>query len=88
MLFRSNYLSSIFLDAAGLEMSNFNRYLLGLYKKLPAISAAGSYDSEGKLHENTEKDNLYAKLMEEYEIVQYNYLFDNENRLDKHFTIK
>ncbi len=83
-----NYLSSIFLDAAGLEMSNFNRYLLGLYKKLPAISAAGSYDSEGKLHENTEKDNLYAKLMEEYEIVQYNYLFDNENRLDKHFTIK
>ncbi len=82
-----NYLSSIFLDAAGLEMSDFNRYLLGLYKKLPAISAAGSYDSEGKLHENTEKDNLYAKLMEEYEIVQYNYLFDNENRLDEHFTI-
>lgn len=82
-----NYLSSIFLDAANLKMSNFNRYLLDLYKKLPAISAAGSYDSEGKLHENTEKDNLYAKLMEEYEIVQYNYLFDNKNRLDKHFTI-
>lgn len=82
-----NYLSSIFLEAAGLKMSNFNRYLLGLHKKLPAISAAGSYDNEGRLHENTEKDNLYAKLMEEYEIIQYNYLFDSKNRLDRHFTI-
>ena len=80
-----NYLSSLFLDAAGLKMSNFNRYLLDLYRKLPAISAAGSYDSDGVLHGENEKDNEYAKLMEDYEIVQYNYLFDDENRLDRHF---
>ncbi len=80
-----NYLSSIFLDAAGLKSSNFNRYLLDLYKKLPAISAAGSYDSAGTLHEKRERNNKYAQLMKEYEIVQYNYLFDDGNRLDKHF---
>ena len=80
-----NYLSSIFLDAAGLKPSNFNRYLLDLYKKLPAISAAGSYDSAGTLHEKRERNNKYAQLMKEYETVQYNYLFDDGNRLDKHF---
>lgn len=80
-----NYLSSIFLDAAGLKSSDFNRYLMDLYKKLPAISAAGSYDSAGTLHEKRERNNKYAQLMKEYEIVQYNYLFDDGNRLDKHF---
>ena len=80
-----NYLSSIFLDAAGLKSSNFNRYLLDLYKKLPAISAVGSYDSTGTLHEKSERNNKYSQLMKEYEIVQYNYLFDDENRLDRHF---
>lgn len=82
-----NYLSSIFLSVANLKMSNFNRYLLDLHKKLPAISAVGCYDSSGTLHETTEKNNEYAKLMKEYEMIQYNYLFDEENRLDKHYNI-
>lgn len=80
-----NYLSSIFLDVAGLKMSNFNRYLLDLYKKLPVVSAVGSYDRDGKLHNSGEKNSEYAKLMKEYEIVQYNYLFDDDNRLDKYY---
>ena len=80
-----NYLSSIFLDAAGLKMSNFNRYLLELHKKLPAISAVGSYDNSGTLHDKDERNNKYSQLMKEYEIVQYNYLFDGKNRLDRHF---
>ena len=68
-------------------MSNFNRYLLDLYKKLPAISAVGSYDSSKKLHEAEEKDSEYASLMKEYEMIQYNYLFDEENRLDRHYNV-
>lgn len=80
-----NYLSSIFLDVASLKMSNFNRYLLDLYKKLPIVSAVGSYDSDGKLHNKDERNTKYAKLMKEYEIVQYNYLFDDDNRLDKYY---
>lgn len=82
-----NYLSSIFLSATGLKMSNFNRYLLDLYKKLPAISAVGSYDSSGKLHEDKEKNTEYAELMKEYEMIQYNYLFDEEHRLDRHYKV-
>lgn len=82
-----NYLASIFLSVTGLKMSNFNRYLLDLYKKLPVISDVGSYDSSGKLHNAAETTGEYAKLMKEYEMIQYNYLFDEESRLDKHYQV-
>lgn len=83
-----NYLSSIFLNVAGLKMSNYNRYLLDLYKKLPAISAVGSYDKDGGIHDKSEKSSEYAELMKEYEMIQYNYLFDEENRLDEHYIVQ
>lgn len=82
-----NYLSSLMLQTAGLKLSNFNRYLLDLHKKLPSVSANGYYDSEGKLHDYSEEDAENQRLLEEYEMVQYHYLFDRENRLEKHFTI-
>ena len=81
------YLSSLMLQTAGLKLSNFNRYLLDLHKKLPSVSANGYYDSEGKLHDYSEEDAENQRLLEEYEMVQYHYLFDRENRLEKHFTI-
>lgn len=80
-----NYLSSILLSKAGLKMSDYNRYLLDLYNDIPSISATGFYDKNNKLHETTEKTGKYAEKLEEYKMIQYNYLFDKENRLDRHF---
>jgi len=82
-----NYLSSLMLQAAGLQMSNYNRYLLDLHDKLPSVSANGFYDTEGELHDYGEEDGNteYKRLLEEYEMVQYHYLFDGKNRLEKHF---
>jgi len=84
-----NYLSSLVLQTAGLEMSNYNRYLLDLHQKLPSISANGYYDAEGKLHDYKEKNENpeYRRLLKEYEFVQYHYLFDEKNRLEKHFVV-
>lgn len=39
-----NYLSSLLLEKAGLKMSDYNRYLLELYKEIPSLSATGFYD--------------------------------------------
>ncbi len=83
-----NYLSSLFLDAAGLKMSDYNRYLMELHDKLPVVSAVGYYDNEGGLHEVSEKDSEYSELLKEYEMVQYNYLFDKENRLNEHYMVQ
>lgn len=84
-----NYLSSLVLQTAGLQLSNYNRYLLELHQKLPSISANGYYDAEGELHDYSEENENpeYRKLLDEYEMVQYHYLFDGENRLEKHFEV-
>ncbi len=83
-----NYLSSILLEKAGLRMSNYNRYLLDLYKDIPSISATGFYDRDGKLHKISETSGKYAEKLKEYEMIQYNYIFDKDNRLNKYYQIK
>ncbi len=82
-----NYLSSLLLEKAGLKMSDYNRYLLELYKEIPSLSATGYYDKNGVLHDNTESSGKYAEMLREYEMIQYNYLFDKDNRLDKHYNV-
>ena len=83
-----NYLSSLVLKTAGLKMSNYNRYLLHLQETLPSISATGYYDKEGKLHTFDEENGKYEKELLEYEMIQYNYLFDKKNRLTRYFDIE
>ncbi len=82
-----NYLPTLVLKTAGLKMSNFDCYLSALQEKLPSISASGYYDREGVLHGYTEHGTEYQDLLEEYEIVQYNYLFGREKRLERHFSV-
>lgn len=82
-----NYLSALVLETAGLKMNSFERYLSDLHEKLPSISASGYYDKKGVLHDYSEEDTTYQELLEEYKIVQYHYLFDNENRLKRHFSV-
>lgn len=83
-----NYLSTLMMETAGLELTNYQRFLLDMYQFLPSISANGYYDNHGRLHDWSEGKNEYSKWLEEYEIVQYNYLFDKENRLEEHFQCK
>lgn len=113
-----NYLSTLMMETAGLELTDFQRFLLDMYQYVPSVSANGYYDNEGKLHsweeetagtgdmrnpaaqveKNQDGEKMgepevsgaaetAAKWMEEYRIVQYNYIFDKENRLDKHFQL-
>lgn len=68
-------------------MSDYNRYLLELYKEIPSLSATGFYDKNGVLHDNKESTGKYVEMLKEYEMIQYNYLFDKDNRLDKHYNV-
>lgn len=83
-----NYLSSLLLQTAGLEMSDYDRFLLDLHQKLPSISASGYYDQKGALHDYSDEDEECEEVLQEYKIVQYNYLFGGDDRLDEHFMVK
>ena len=73
-----NYLSSLLLEVAGLDMTEYNKYLLRLKEILPVISTAGYMDSNG-VYYTWDEDSPYKNLLAEYERVQYNAIFDTEN---------
>lgn len=75
----SNYLSTLLLQTANLKTTQYNDYLASLYKTLPVIDTVGYIDSKGNYYDY-EQDSKYKTLLNEYEQVQYNNMFDNQNK--------
>lgn len=82
----ANYLSSLLLETAGLEMTPYNEYLLNLYETLPVINAVGYVDKDGNYYDYDD-DSPYTQLLDDYKMIQYNYLFDETDKVDDFFTI-
>jgi phosphoglycerol transferase MdoB-like AlkP superfamily enzyme len=83
-----NYLSTLMMETAGLELTDFQKFLLDMYQYIPSLSAQGYYDNKGELHSWDETENDVIQWIQEYRIVQYNYLFDTKHRLESHFQVK
>lgn len=73
-----NYLSSYVLDIAGVQMTDYNKYLLQLSKTLPVIDTLGYIDAENNYY-RWSTESKYTKLLQEYEKIQYNNIFDYEH---------
>lgn len=74
----ANYLSSYVMKVAGVEMPLYNQYLLKLSETLPVINAVGTIDANG--HYYSIGQSPYEDLLDAYEKVMYNHLFDEDNR--------
>lgn len=74
----SNYLSSLVLKTANIKLTEYNKYLLNLAKIIPVINNAGYIDSEGN-HYKWSDTSPYTTILDEYEKIQYNNIFDREN---------
>ncbi len=83
----SNYLSSLVLKTAGLQMSDYNRYLLKLSETLPVIDTVGYIDAQGNYYD-WNQTTQYTQLLEKYRHVQYNGLLDKVNRKDALFSVQ
>ena len=83
----ANYLSSYVMQLAGMKLTGYNKYLLDLQKELPVISAVCYQGTDGVFHEIDEKSE-YTDKIEEYKLIQYNNLFDIENRNNEFFFLK
>ncbi len=80
----ANYLSSFVLKTAGVELSEYNKYLLKLYETLPVIDNAGYFDKDGN-HYSWTQSSPYTALLNNYQYVQYNNMFDNSNKKEDIF---
>lgn len=83
----ANYLSSYVMNLAGNKLTGYNKFLLELQKELPAISAVCYMDKTGKIHKYDEKTE-YDDLLADYHMLQYNQMFDKENRADEFFFLQ
>lgn len=83
----SNYLSTLLLQVAGLEMTDYNEYLAALYQELPVIDSVGYKGRDGNYYDLADKTSPYASLMNGYSCVMYNNLLDRENREWTLFTL-
>lgn len=81
----SNYLSTLMMEAAGMEMAPLNQFLSGLCKEIPILTSNGYYGENGKLYDLKDKKSPYYERIREYQILQYNTLFDTKNRIEGFF---
>ena len=74
----ANYLSSLVLETAGIKLTEYNKYLLNLAKTLPVIDTVGYIDKDGVYYKWSDS-SPYTELLDDYEKVQYNNVFDQQN---------
>ena len=74
----SNYLSSLVLEVAGVKLTEYNKYLLKLAETLPVIDTVGYIDNENNYYKWSDV-SPYSGLLDEYEKIQYNNIFDQKN---------
>lgn len=82
----SNYLSSLVLQTAGVKLTEYNKYLLNLAKVLPVINTVGYIDNQNNYYKWSDS-SPYTSILNEYEKIQYNGIFDQENTNLKTFFI-
>ncbi len=82
-----NYLSTYMMQVAGVEMPTYNRYLLALSETLPVINNVGHIDAEGNYYMVGDNSSPYLDLLDGYEKVIYNLVFDEEGRKSEYYAV-
>lgn len=80
----TNYFASTVFNVAGIKLTDYDRYLLDLHERIPALTALGAWDKEGS-HYTSPKTSPYADSIATLEMIQYNLIFDDAKRLRKRF---
>lgn len=76
-----NYLSTYVLEAAGIPLPPYQQFLKETESRIPAINAYGYYSLEKQgFAELKEASGAEREAIQAYEILQYNSMFDKENR--------
>lgn len=78
-----NYLAAVMLEQSGLEMSDYQRYTLRQFQRVPVITARGAKDAEGKSY--PAGSDQYRELTRDYRLLIYNHTVDIEGRREDFF---
>lgn len=81
-----NYLSTFALERAGIPLPSYNQFLADMMEVIPAINSRGYYSAQYQMYRHLEDaEGEEAEWIQNYEILQYNSMFDKKNRSDGFF---
>lgn len=81
-----DFLSTMALEQAGIALPAYNQFLADMMEEVPAINSRGYYSkSEGAFLHLDEAEGEEAEWIKNYNILQYNSMFDKKNRSDLFF---
>ena len=81
-----NFLSNLLLETAGLELPAYNEFLADVQEVIPAMNSFGYYSkAQGKFVPYDKATGIEAEMLQQYQILQYNCIFDEENKSDVFF---
>ena len=84
----TNYLSNLVLDLADLPKTGYNKYTEETKESIPVITKKGYIGKDNKFYKIEDKKSPYYKKINEYNIVEYNNLFDEKDRLNKYYYLR
>lgn len=81
-----NFLSTLALERAGIELPAYNRFLADMYDVVPAINGRGYYSKmAGRFLHIEEATGKEAEWISNYEILQYNNMFGKKEQSEVFF---
>lgn len=81
-----NFLSTMALERAGIELPAYNQFLSDMMEVVPAINSRGYYSkSQGCFLHIEEAQGEEADWIRDYEILQYNNMFDRKGQSEVFF---
>ena len=83
----ANYLSTLLAQAAGLPLTDYQKYLSALYQEIPVLDSIGYIGANGQYYDYGDKGD-YKETVENYQCVEYNHLIDRKNRVAGLFQLK
>ncbi len=83
----ANYFGSYILEQAGLQLTDYNKFLLELREQMPVLGGAEVMTADGEWYLKSELPEALAAQLNEYEILQYNNMFAKGQKVKSVFTI-
>lgn len=87
MFISSNYLGAYALSLANVKQPPYHHFLLNTMETIPVIGVGGVYDANGNWYTFNDVPESMDKILKEYEILQYNNMYDKMNRVDELFEV-
>ena len=75
-------------DRLNLPMTGYQKYLLEMSEEIPVLNSLGYWTADGSFYELDDKNAPYYDKINEYNILEYNYIFGQEDRNMEMFSVK